>query len=278
MQVKFWGVRGSIPTPGARTARYGGNTSCLELRLSDGTTVILDAGSGIRQLGADDPPEGDVVIVLTHLHLDHVQGLLFFPPLFDPDRNVTVWGPPAFDGGLLERLARYMSAPLSPIEIRELPAHVSFESATPKFDIGPARIEAALVNHRGPTLGYRIVDGDRALCYIPDHEPALGQDLASSDEEWISGLALAHDADLLIHDCQYTDGEYASFLGFGHCALGDALAFAHRSAARRVALFHHDPSHDDARLDELADEAEARWRGDAGAVELAREAMTIEIE
>jgi len=278
MEVKFWGVRGSIPTPGARTARYGGNTSCLELRLSDGTTVILDAGSGIRQLGADDPPEGDVVIVLTHLHLDHVQGLLFFPPLFDPDRNVTVWGPPAFDGGLLERLARYMSAPLSPIEIRELPARVSFESATTKFDIGPARIEAALVNHRGPTLGYRIVDGERSLCYIPDHEPALGQDLARSDEEWISGLALARDVDLLIHDCQYTDGEYASFLGFGHCALGDALAFAHRSAARRVALFHHDPSHDDARLDALAGEAEERRRGDAGAVELAREAMTIEIE
>jgi phosphoribosyl 1,2-cyclic phosphodiesterase len=277
MEVKFWGVRGSIPTPGARTARYGGNTSCLAVRLSDGTTLILDAGSGIRQLGTEDPPEGDVVIVLTHLHLDHVQGLLFFPPLFDPGRKVTVWGPPAFDGGLLERLARYMSAPLSPIEIRELPARVTFESATPRFEIGPARIEAALVNHRGPTLGYRLVDAGTTLCYIPDHEPALGQDLDRSNDEWISGLALARDADLLVHDCQYTDAEYPSYLGFGHCALGDALAFGHRSGARRVALFHHDPSHDDTHLDALADEAGERWRGERGAVTFAREATTIEV-
>jgi phosphoribosyl 1,2-cyclic phosphodiesterase len=278
MKVTFWGVRGSIPTPGARMARYGGNTSCVEVGLSDGTTLILDAGSGIRELGIEAARDGDISILLTHLHLDHIQGLLFFPPLFDRERTVTVWGPPAFDGALLDRIARYMSAPLSPIEIRELPARVSFETASTSFQLGAARVEAALVSHRGPTLGYRITDGGRTLCYIPDHEPALGQSLDGCGSEWISGFALAHEADLLIHDCQYADAEYPDYLGFGHCAVGDALEFARRAGARRVALFHHDPTHDDERLDELAAEVEERWSGDSGAVTLAREGTTVEAE
>jgi phosphoribosyl 1,2-cyclic phosphodiesterase len=276
MKATFWGVRGSIPTPGASMARYGGNTSCVAVALSDGTTLILDAGSGIRELGIEAVPDGDIFILLTHLHLDHIQGLLFFPPLFDRRRNVTVWGPPAFDGALLDRIARYMSAPLSPIEIRELPARVSFETASTSFQVGPARVEAALVNHRGPTLGYRITDGAETLCYIPDHEPALGQSIEDCGREWISGLALASEADLLIHDCQYADAEYPDYLGFGHCALGDALHFARRADARRVALFHHDPTHDDERLDELAGEVSERWTGEPGAATLAREATTVE--
>ena len=144
-----------------------------------------------------------------------------------------------------------MSAPLSPIEIRELPAHVRFETATPTFQLGPARIETAFVNHRGPTLGYRISDAGQRLCYIPDHEPALAQALDQSEPDWISGYQLARDADLLIHDCQYFDSEYPTYLGFGHCAVGDALRFAHRSCARQVMLFHHDPSRTDIEVDRL---------------------------
>src|SRR3954465_11297103 len=158
VRVKYWGARGSIPTPGAEMARHGGNTSCVELTLSDASEVILDAGTGLtapgreRRIGA-----GRVPLLLTHLHLDHIQGLMFFEPLFDPDCDVRITGPPALDGPLLNRLARYISAPLAPVEIRELPARVSFESIRAgSWKLGPARVEAAFVNHRGPTLGYRI--------------------------------------------------------------------------------------------------------------------------
>ena len=142
-------------------AAYGGNTACVELTLSDGSELVLDAGTGIRELGrARTMSSKPVRVLLTHLHLDHIQGLMFFAPLFDPESEVEIYGPPALDGPLLNRLARYISAPLAPVEIRELPAHVSFEAVKPgTWRLGPATIEAAFVNHRGPTLGYRITDG-----------------------------------------------------------------------------------------------------------------------
>ncbi|GAC1532830.1 MAG: MBL fold metallo-hydrolase [Thermoleophilaceae bacterium] len=254
VKVKFWGTRGSIPVPGPATARYGGNTSCVELTLSDGSELILDAGTGIRELGrVRSPSAGEVNLLLTHLHLDHVQGLLFFAPLFDPRAKAMVWGPRTFSGALLDRLARYVSAPLSPIEMRELPARVSFEDSPPRpWRVGPATIEAAPVSHRGPTLGYRIEDAGTTVCYIPDHEPGLGQDLAHCDARWISGHALACDADLLIHDGQYFDSEYPGHVGWGHSRVTDAVEFARRSGARRLALFHHDPVHSDADVDRLA--------------------------
>lgn len=279
LRVRFWGARGSIPTPGPAMLGYGGNTSCVELTLSDGTELILDAGTGIRELGLvrRDGPE-PVHLLLTHLHLDHIQGLMFFTPLFDPQAEVRVWGPAALDGSLLNRLARYLSAPLAPIEMRELPATVSFEEVSSHaWAIGPARVEAAFVNHRGPTLGYRITDGDVTVAYIPDHEPALGQRLDRSSPEWISGLGLARDADLLIHDCQYTDAEYGEHVGWGHSALGDTLAFAQRSGARRLALFHHDPLHDDAALDALTEQARAEAGDALDDLTAAREGQTVQL-
>src|SRR5215210_5749735 len=238
---------------------YGGNTACVELTLSDGSEVILDAGTGIRELGhARGRGSSPVHVLLTHLHLDHIQGLMFFAPLFNPDCEVRICGPPALDGSLLNRLARYISAPLAPVEIRELPARVSFEEAkSGGWRLGPALVEAAFVNHRGPTLGYRITDGGATVTYIPDHEPALGQRLAHSSAEWISGIAHARNADLLIHDSQYTDREYRDHIGWGHSALSDAMTFAQRAGARRVSLFHHEPLHDDAALDSLGEEARA---------------------
>jgi phosphoribosyl 1,2-cyclic phosphodiesterase len=266
VKVKVWGARGSVPSPGPETVRYGGNTSCVQVTLEDGTVIALDAGTGIRNLGlALDGEEERVTILLTHLHLDHIQGLMFFAPAFRPSSEIEIWGPEAPEASLQDRIARYISAPLSPVEVRELPCHVSFRDAPAiEWRIGSARVQAASVAHRGPTLGYRITEGEHSLCYIPDHEPALGADLAELEPEWISGYELARGASLLIHDCQYVDGEYPEHMGWGHSSVGDALAFARRVEAERVLLFHHDPLHNDDFLDALGAEAARRWAQSGG--------------
>ena len=276
MRVKLWGARGSVPSPGPETMRYGGNTSCVQVTLSDGTILSLDSGTGIRALGLALPAEGTrIQILLTHLHLDHIQGLMFFAPAFRPTSEIVIWGPEAADAPLQDRIARYISAPLSPIEVRELPCDVSFRDAPhTEWEIGSARVRAASVTHRGPTLGYRLTEGDTTLCYIPDHEPALGADLERDGEEWISGFDLARDADLLIHDCQYTEDEYPEHVGWGHSSLEQTLTFARRTGTRRLLLFHHDPLHSDDFLDRLHGVACERWAelgGDRGGLELAVE-------
>jgi phosphoribosyl 1,2-cyclic phosphodiesterase len=261
MAVRVWGARGSLPTPGADMVRYGGNTSCVQVTLSDGTHVILDAGTGIRNLPADLGDDGrHIHVLLSHLHLDHIQGLLFFEPLFHADCTVTIWGPSAPGRSLQSRIGRYLSAPLTPLDVRELPCQLDFRNCpVAEWTIGPARIRAETVTHRGPTLGFRIEDARTSLCYLPDHEPALVGDLADLEPEWISGYSLAHDVDLLLHDCQYTDGEYPSHMGWGHSALSHTLQFAHRCAASHTLLFHHDPSHTDDDLDEMLEVARERW-------------------
>jgi phosphoribosyl 1,2-cyclic phosphodiesterase len=260
-------------------AGYGGNTSCIELTLSDGSEVILDAGSGICDLGRARKRGAEPVhVLLTHLHLDHIQGLMFFEPLFDPECDIRVCGPPALDGPLINRLARYISAPLAPVEIRELPARASFQDIPgPAWDLGPARVQAARVNHRGPTLGYRITDGNHTVAYIPDHEPALSQPLERSAREWISGLALASEADLLIHDGQYSEAEYLERIGWGHSSVTDAVHFARRSGAQRLALFHHDPEHDDQTVAALEDHARSQAGGAFETLSVAAEGATIDL-
>ena len=282
MKVKLWGTRGSIPAPGPETIRYGGNTSCVGVTLSDGSLLALDAGTGIRNLGlacGDEPTR--LHILLTHLHLDHIQGLVFFAPAFRPQTEIVIWGPASPEASLRDRIARYISAPLSPVEVRELPCDVSFRHCPEsEWEIGSARIRAASVTHRGPTLGYRIDDGDSSLAYIPDHEPALGADLGQMDEDWISGFALARDASLLIHDGQYTDSEYPCHVGWGHSATSHALNFARRTGAERTVLFHHDPLHSDDQLDQLGAAAQQQWvdlGGDPEALELAVERSEFEL-
>jgi phosphoribosyl 1,2-cyclic phosphodiesterase len=283
VKVKVWGARGSVPAPGPETVRYGGNTSCVEITLSDGTLLALDAGTGMRSMGLALGESGRRInILLTHLHMDHIQGLMFFAPAFNPTAEMVIWGPEAPDASLRDRIARYISAPLSPVEVRELPCHVSFNEAPhTEWQIGSATIRAASVTHRGPTLGYRITDGDVSLCYIPDHEPALGADLEHDDPEWISGFELAHGSTVLVHDGQYTNAEYPMRVGWGHSKLSDVLAFARRVDTERLVVFHHDPLHSDDFLDALHGSALERWTelgGHPSQVEFAAERRELVID
>ena len=282
MLVRIWGTRGSLPTPGAGMVRYGGNTSCVQVTVSDGTHLILDAGTGIRNLPPDLGRSGEPVhILLTHLHLDHIQGLLFFAPLFQPGVEVTLWGPAAPGVPLERRIARYLSAPLTPVEIRELPCRLDFRDCpTTRWRIGSAEITAEGVTHRGPTLGFRVEDGGSSLCYLPDHEPAIVGALDELEPEWLSGFSLARDADLLLHDCQYTDAEYPAHVGWGHSSLTQALQFARRVAARNTLLFHHDPGHTDDALDAMLAEARALWTAGGGreaAISMAAEGARLTV-
>jgi len=281
MRATLWGVRGSVPVPGPATERFGGNTSCVQVTAADGSEFVLDAGTGIRELGvAMEGRTRRLHILLTHLHLDHIQGLMFFAPFFDPRSEITVWGPPAAGRELRKRLARYISKPLSPIEIGDLPAQVTFQDVPTKpWRIGAVEVQAALVSHRGPTLGYRLTEDGTSLCYLPDHEPALGQDLTNSQTRWISGYALAREASLLIHDSQYTEDEYPAHRGWGHSSLPDALSFAHRCDVEQLLLFHHDPWHDDRCLEALTTEATERAAelGRTAWVDLGRERDALDL-
>jgi phosphoribosyl 1,2-cyclic phosphodiesterase len=257
MKVTLWGTRGSLPSAGPENVRYGGNTACVEVRGSDGTVVVLDAGTGIRRGGAamsEDITRVDVL--LTHLHMDHIQGLGFFGPLYREGLEVHIWGPPTASLTLAERLTRYLSPPLFPVRLRDLPCKLSLhEVPMEPFTIGGLTIRGDFVCHPGPTLGYRLQENGTSLAYLPDHEPALGTGRLPDDPRWISGFELAQGADLLIHDTQYTDAEYPEHIGWGHSAVSHTIAFAAAARVKRLVVFHHDPSHNDSTLDKIVEEA-----------------------
>jgi phosphoribosyl 1,2-cyclic phosphodiesterase len=280
MQLTIWGCRGSLPTPGAETVAYGGNTSCVEVSLPDDGLLVLDAGSGIRLLGVELRRRGirHVHVLLTHLHLDHVEGLRFFAPLFDPDSTVEVWGPPSPVCGLEERIARSFSPPLFPIDLRRVPATVLFHDVPRRpWTLEGATLSADLVAHPGPTLGFRIETGTTSVAYLPDHEPALLGGIAGRPPDWISGSALAAGVDLLLHDAQYAEDEYPDRVGWGHSSIADAVAFARSANAARLLLFHHDPAHSDGALDGLEAVARELAGNGAGRPGLAREGMLVDV-
>ena len=234
---------------------FGGDTSCVDVVGSDGTILVLDAGSGLSRLNPIcEPLPPRIDLLLTHLHLDHLQGLGFFRPAFSSDVEVHLWGPASSTMTLSERLSRYLSPPLFPVRIRDLPA-LRFHDLRPgTYQVGNYEVTADLVCHPGPTLGFRITDGHKTLTYLPDHEPALGGDFPRAPA-WTSGYDLSEGADLLIHDFQYTGEEYEQRVGWGHSSMQQALQFAAQVGARRLVSFHHDPDHDDAGLRRLHDEA-----------------------
>jgi len=257
MRVTLWGTRGSLAAPGAETARYGGNTSCVQVEGADGTQIALDAGTGIRRLSAAIPKAAcRVDILLTHLHLDHILGLGFFGPLDNPSCEVHIWGPPSTTQDLRTRLTRYLSPPLFPIRLRDLASRITIhEVPGGEFQIGEFCVNASLVCHPGPTVGYRLVSPAATIAYIPDHEPALGTKTFPLAAEWTSGYSLAENADLLLHDSQYSAAEYPHRVGWGHSSLHQALEFAKFCRVKNFVPFHHDPAHSDDELDRMTQDA-----------------------
>jgi phosphoribosyl 1,2-cyclic phosphodiesterase len=280
VQLRIWGCRGSLATPGPDTVRYGGNTSCVELRAGDGSLLVFDAGTGIRRLGVSLPGNGPKTIhlLLTHLHLDHIEGLGFFAPLHDPEAEIHVYGPAAPDGSLRDRIAVYLSPPWYPLTFDTLPARFSFhELERDAWELGSLRLRSAPVRHPGPTIGYRVEEDGRTFAFVPDNEPALDGPVGELPDDALSGLAIAAGVDLLFHDAQYTASEYQERVGWGHSSIPDFATFVRRSGPRRVLMFHHDPSHSDADVEQMHAEV-VRLAGDLGErVEIAREGLELEL-
>jgi phosphoribosyl 1,2-cyclic phosphodiesterase len=276
MKVSIKGTRGSVPTTDPRTSRYGGNTSCVTVA-QDGQMLILDGGTGIQKVQLPDGFAGRVDILLTHLHLDHIQGLGFFKPLFESDLEVHLWAPSSSTDSLHTRLGRYLSPPLFPVLLRDLPCKLELhEIANSQFSIGPFRISSRFVIHTGPTVGYRIDGPNASLAYIPDHEPALGRRGIIPNPKWISGFDLAEEVDLLLHDGHYTADEYPNKKGWGHSSMEDALEFASLANVKRLMLTHHDPARTDDQLDELHSALE-KTLGGRLMFEFAREGNDIQL-
>ena len=209
---------------------------------------------------------------------DSVQGLGFFRPLFRPGVDVHLWGPASPVQSLADRIAIYLSPPLFPVRLADIPARLIFhDEPEDAVNIGSAIIRAAKVTHQGPTVGYRIEENGQSLVYLPDHEPSLGVELVDRAPDWISGFDLARRADVLFHDAQYGDDEYPRHVGWGHSCIEHVMGFATKAEAGTVVLFHHDPYHSDEELEALLEQARALWPSEVERVCLAREGMTIDL-
>jgi phosphoribosyl 1,2-cyclic phosphodiesterase len=280
VEVRFWGCRGSIASPSPNSIRYGGNTACVQVLLSGGEMLIIDAGTGIRLLGvalAADPP-ARIDLLLSHLHVDHLEGLTAFQPIWSTDTELHIWGPSSPIRSLAERIATYFSPPLFPVHLSEVPARVEFHDAPEgTWTMGGVRVYSQPILHPGATVGYRIEAEGRTLAYLTDHEPALVSDIRAADPSWISGFSIAAGADLLIHDCQYTDEEYAERIGFGHSSVGQVAVLAERTGVDRLVLFHHDPMRTDDELDALGADLTRRWGVEAARCFVASEGLQLPV-
>jgi ribonuclease BN (tRNA processing enzyme) len=277
LKVTFWGCRGSLPAPGVETVTYGGNTSCVEVE-AEGHVLVLDAGSGAQRLGSSLATSARRIdLFLTHLHMDHILGLGFFAPARMPDVEMHIWGPASARLTLQQRLNRYLSPPLFPVYLRDMPSVAQLHEVPEGIaEIGPFTVTAGFVCHPDPTVGYRVECGGTVLAYLPDHEPWLGVRGHWPASDWISGFEVARGSDLLIHDAQYTQDEYENRVGWGHSSIEHAFQFAERAAVKRLVPFHHDPEHSDALLDDLMAEVTATYTP-SFEVHPGKEGMSLEI-
>ena len=271
--LKFWGTRGSIPVPSPETLRYGGNTTCVELR-ADGEIIVLDAGSGIRPLGIELDREFQarpikLSLLITHAHWDHIQGFPFFKSAYDSKNEIRIFG---FDGAgatFREIMAEPMKVPFFPITMRELSAQMDINKLNEmKFSLGKLDIHAAFVNHPGVCVGYRIFTSAGSVAFLPDHEPyefflheARGKQLRAEQAKEIATekhaalVQFLRGSDILILDSQYTDQEYTTHIGWGHGSISSAVSLALEAEVQTLFLFHHDPSHDDKMVDKMVESA-----------------------
>jgi phosphoribosyl 1,2-cyclic phosphodiesterase len=270
-------VRGSIPTPGPGTVRYGGNTSCVEVRCGD-EIIILDAGTGLRPLGLALLAEFknkpvNLTLLITHTHWDHIQGLPFFAPIYNPRCRLRILGCQGSRESLLQALTGQMESTYFPVPFAKLPSNIEIEELKDfSFDIGPVLVRAQRANHPGVCVGYRLFSPDGLVAYFPDTEPRLGGD----DRDMIEFI---RDADVLILDSQYDRAEYKKHIGWGHGCVDDSVALALTAGVKKLCLFHHDSDHNDKKIDSFlkyACQIVIRQKGKLK-VEAAREGMTIQL-
>jgi len=285
--VTFWGTRGSIPTPGAHTSRYGGNTSCVAMEGPGEQLVILDAGTGIRGLGLTlvERQNGGVraEILLSHTHWDHIQGLPYFKPFFAPGNTVRIWGSKQGARSLDEILHLQMDPAVFPVPLTAISATLSVEEvrAGVEFAVGPFQAQAMQLRHPGTTLAYRLkpTKGGRSTAYVTDNELGPGGNY-DTPGTWRKDLVrFLAGVDLLIHDAMYTPAELDTHRGWGHSSYEEAVELAAEAGAKKLVLFHHEPEHDDGALDALLKEARrcAKQRGAATEVVVAQEGMQLSL-
>lgn len=276
MRVTFNGVRGSCPCACDENQRYGGNTASVVLEVEGSSPLLLDLGTGLRRFGLTQALDGSFsgTALVTHIHWDHVQGLPFFPPIHFEGSQLDIFGPHQEEGSFADVFGGLMRRPYFPIEASELEGSVRFHDVTSEaVAIGDAKVLVRPVPHKGPTVGYRIDWDGVSVAYISDHQAPL--DLEGVEDEV---LELADGVDLLIHDAQYTRDEWPKKGEWGHCTVDYAVRVAARASAKRLLLFHHDPSHCDDLMDRLLDEAREQGAASGvGQVDAAYEGMQIQL-
>lgn len=256
LRVKFYGVRGSTPCSCEANQRIGGNTACVVVTGDGFDPIVLDLGTGLRFWGTDicaaAPSTFRATALVSHLHWDHVQGLPFFAPLHKDGSSLHVIGPPQEEHSLEEAFDLFLCPPYFPVTLAQLAGDITFEeAASDPIELGAATVTARDVPHVGPTLGFRIEAGGASIAYVSDHQQPGCQSTNVAD----SVLELCDGVDLLIHDAQYTDPEFAEKFDWGHCTTDYAVEVAAQCGAKRLALYHHDPSHGDDMVDELTGRA-----------------------